>query len=160
MNSQGKTLHACMIGPAVLVLGLALAGCAGTYGSIRSDARVGTVFETAQVLPGHRYYTTGPELIPDAILALRNDRPLRSNLWKETPMTGELLAKLVGSMRGARSDGPFGSVVLDDKGTRIGVWCSYLQPVPLKILDDGSVIVAPPLGGPADSAVMSGFGVD
>jgi len=160
MNNQGKSLRHPTIGAAVLMLGLALGGCAGTYGSIRSDASVGTAFQTAQVLPGHRYYTAGSELIPDAILALRNDRPLRSTLWKEVPMTGELLAKLVGNMRGARSDGPFGSVVLDDKGNQIGVWCSYLRPVPMKILQDGGVIVSPPLGGPADNAVMSGFGVD
>ena len=35
------------------------------------------------MLPGHRYFTAGSDTIPDAILALREDRPLRSELWRE-----------------------------------------------------------------------------
>jgi len=130
---------------AVLTLALALAGCAGRYGSVRWDNSVERVFSAAQVLPGHRYYTAGSESAPDAILALRDDRPLRSNLWREVTMTPEVLARLVDHMRGTRDDYPYGSVVLDAKGAQIGVWCSYRRPLPVKMLGDGGVIVSPPL---------------
>jgi hypothetical protein len=142
------------------VLALALVGCAGRYGSIRWDNSVERVFSAAQVLPGHRYYTTGSDTAPDAILALHNDRPLRSDLWREVPMTAEKLARLVDRMRGTRDDSPYGSVVLDETGTRIGVWCSYQRPLPVKLLDDGGVIVAPPLGETGEAPWFSGFGID
>lgn len=142
------------------VLALALAGCAGRYGSIRWDTGVGRSFETAEVLPGHRYYTTGSDAAPDAILALRDDRPLRSNLWREVPMTPEKLARLVDRMRGSRDDSPYGSVVLDEKGARIGAWCSYQKPLPVTVLDDGGVIVSPPLGEMGESPLFRGIGID
>lgn len=144
----------------MLVLAVALAGCAGRNGSIRWDAGVGQAFETAQVLPGHRYYTTGSETSPDAVLALRENHPLRSDLWREVPMTPEILARLVDRMRGTRDDSPYGSVVLDEKGTRIGVWCSYQKPLPMKLLDDGGVIISPPLWETGESPWFRGFGSD
>lgn len=129
---------------AAAVLAAAIAGCAGRHGAIRFDVGAQRLFEGAEVLQGHRYYTTGSELSPDAILALRSDRPLRSGLWREVPMTRETLALLVERMRGTRNDGPPGSVVVDDRGERIGVWLSWLPPLPVRLLDDGGVIVAPP----------------
>ena len=132
---------------AALVLVLALAaGCAGKYGSIRWDTDVGLTFETALVLPGHRYYTTGSDTVPDAILALREDHPLSTNLWREVAMTSEILARLVDRMRNTRSVGPFGRVVLDDRGGVIGGWYSYLDPTSVKLLEDGGVVIQPPVG--------------
>ena len=132
---------------AALVLAFTLvAGCSGRYGSIRWDTGVGRSFDTAQVLPGHRYYTAGSDTAPDAILALLEDRPLRGGLWREVAMTPEILARLMDRMRNSRVDGPYGHVVLDDRGARIGVWCSYLKPTPVKLLDDGGVMINPPVG--------------
>jgi hypothetical protein len=145
---------------AVLTLTLALAGCAGHYGSIRLDAGIGQDFRAAQILPAHRYYYAGSALMPDAILALRDDHPLRSNLWHEVPATRERLARLVEGMRGSREDGPYGSAILDDHGVRIGIWCSYLRPLPVKLLEDGGVIVSPPVPEWGDPSIMQGFGVD
>lgn len=145
---------------AALSLVLALAGCAGRYGSIRWDNGVERLFSTAQVLPGHRYFIAGSESAPDAILALRAERPLRSGLWREVTMTPGLLARLVDSMRGARDDSPHGAVVLDETGDRIGAWCSYQRPAPMKILGDGGVIVSPPIGEMDQAPFPRGFGND
>jgi hypothetical protein len=65
-------------GIAALVLLAALAGCAGHYGSARLDTGVGRGFADAEVLPAHRYYTTGSDTSPDAILALRDTAPSRA----------------------------------------------------------------------------------
>jgi hypothetical protein len=123
------------------VLILALAGCAGNSGSIRWDSGVQQVFEKAQVLPGHRYFTAGSDTSPDAILALREERPLRTDRWRQVAMTPEILIRLVDRMRGTRIDGPYGGVVLDDGKTKIGVWYSLYKPPPVKLLDDGGVII-------------------
>ena len=133
---------------ATLFLLLAVAaGCSGRYGSIRWDNSVQKSFSTAQVLPGHRYYTAGSDTIPDAIIALREDRPLRGDLWREVAMTPEILARLVDRMRNNRVDYPYSRVILDDRGAQIGIWYSFLKSTNVKLLDDGGVIVAPPVGG-------------
>jgi len=133
---------------ATLVLFLAVAaGCAGKYGSIRWDTDAGNSFGTAQVLPGHRYYTTGSDTEPAAIVALREDRPMRADFWREVAMTPETLAKLVDRMRNNRVDYPYSRVILDDRGAQIGIWYSFLKSTNVKLLDDGGVIVAPPVGG-------------
>lgn len=125
-------------------LSLVCAGCSGRYGSIRLDARVARDLSAARVLPGHRYYTTGSELGPAAIVAMREDRSLRG-AWREIAATPALLAKLSAEMQGTRLAPPDGAVILDDRGERIGIWFSYLSfPPPPKLLDDGGVELATP----------------
>jgi hypothetical protein len=139
-----RPLSVRMVGVAVLVLAATLAGCAGRYGSIRVDARVARDLGAAQVLPGHRYYTTGSELEPAAIVALREDRPLRG-AWRVIAATPALLAKLSAEMQGSRLVLPDGGIIFDDRGERIGIWFSYHRlPPPPKLLDDGSVEINPP----------------
>jgi hypothetical protein len=141
-----KRLRAGAVPAVALALSLALAGvgCAGRYGSMRLDARIAQDLGAAQVLPGHRYYTTGSELEPAAIVALREERPLRG-AWREIAATPALLAKLCSEMQGTRLNLPDGAVILDDRGERIGVWYSYLAfPPPPKLLDDGSVELTTP----------------
>jgi len=144
---------------ATLMLVLALAaGCAGKNGSIRWDTDAGSSFATARVLPGHRYYTTGSDTEPAAIVALREDRPMRADFWREVAMTPETLTKLVDRMRGTRLEYPYSRAILDDRGAQIGVWYSYLKSSSVKLLDDGGVVVSPPLGGSADGIRPSSSG--
>ena len=145
MNPTQVMMRARVAATLVLFLAVA-AACAGRYGSIRWDASVGRSCETAQVLPGHRYYTAGSDTAPDAIIALREDRPLRGNLWREVAMTPEILARLVDRMKSTRLDSLYGSVILDDQGARIGDWCSFFKPTSVKLLDDGGVTIQLPVG--------------
>ena len=132
------------IGPLAIALAVLLApGCAGRHGSTQWDAGAGGQVGTSQVLPGHRYYTAGSDTVPDAILALREDRPLRGGLWREVAMAPETLARLVDRMRGTRTDYPYSKVIADDRGTQIGVWYSYLKSSSVKLLDDGGVALRP-----------------
>ena len=140
-----RTLRRAAAGVAVIAAAAVLAGCAGRYGSARWDAGVAQAVEAGQVLPGHRYYTWGSENMPDTILGLQEARPLRTLHWREVAMTPALLGRLAGNMKGARVEGPYGRVVLDDRGERIGIWYSYLQPTTVKLLDDGGLDIPPPL---------------
>ena len=135
------------LGAALIALS-ALAGCAGRYGSMRFDNAIQHEFEAAQVLPGYRYYTTGSEIDPAAIVALRVDRPLRG-AWREIDATPALLKSLADTRRRNRPVGPDGAAILDDKGERIGVWYSYFRyPPPPRLLDDGGVELNPPIPAP------------
>lgn len=144
MNGGGRLSMRLTCPIAALLALSAFAGCSGRHGSLRFDNGVTRTFEAAQVLPGHRYYTTGSETDPAAIVALREDRPLRG-AWREIAATPELLKKLGDTMRGTRLVGPDGAIIVDDRGERIGVWYSYRQyPAPPRLLDDGSVELNPP----------------
>jgi len=147
MNTRCWKIGPSVVAALTVVLTVVIAaGCAGRYGSIRWDNGVEKSFVAGQVLPGHRYYTAGSDTTPLAILALREDHPLRSDLWAEVTMTPEILARFVDRMRGTRTEGPWGRVVLDDRNNPIGAWYSVFDPTPVKLLDDGGVVVAPPMG--------------
>jgi hypothetical protein len=135
-----------------LALLITLAGCGGRYGSVRFDAAAGRALEAGVVLEGHRYYTTGSEIEPHAILALREDRPLRYGPWREVAMTPGLLAHLAGNMRGNRALGPDGHIILDGKGAPIGAWYSYVRPPTVKLLEDGGVEVSAPFAADGDGS--------
>jgi hypothetical protein len=143
--SSARRRPGILSGPALAFsLALALTGCAGRYGSLRYDTGVMRTFEAAQVLPGHRYYTTGSETDPAAIVALREGRPLRG-AWREIAATPALLKQLAQTMQRTRLVGPDGASILDDTGERIGVWYSYYPyPAPPRLLDDGGVELMPP----------------
>jgi hypothetical protein len=136
------------------VLLIVMVGCSGHYGSVRFDVAAGRALEAGEVLKGHRYYTTGSETDPSAILALREDRPLHYGPWREVVMTPQLLTHLVDNMRGTRAVGPDGHIVLDEKGAPIGAWYSYFKPPIVKLLEDGGVEVSTPFtesGGSSDA---------
>lgn len=153
MNAQragGKGLRTrwrAVLGRSLLV---ALAGCAGTYGSVRFDAAAGRDLEAGVVLEGHRYFTTGSDTDPAAILALRAEHPLRHGPWREVAMTPEILVRLADRMRGTRALGPDGHVVLGAGGERIGAWYSYYRPPVVKLFEDGGVEVSTPFAAEGD----------
>ena len=157
MNATQGMMKLRVAATLVLVLALAV-GCGGKYGSIRWDTDAGASFATAQVLPGHRYYTTGSDTDPAAIVALREAHPMRADFWREVAMTSETLAKMVDRMRNNRFDAPYSRAILDDRGAQIGVWYSYLKSSSVKLLDDGGVIVSPPVGGSSDGIRPSSSG--
>jgi hypothetical protein len=131
-----------------VALAVVFAGCA--TGSNARLARSQSVFESyqgAQVLPMHRYYTTGMVNNPDAILAIANEYTLKTERWKEVTMTPDLLRQLVGRMDdefAAAAAGLFGMEVLDEEGTPIGTWYSAVDITRVEMLSATEVRVSPP----------------
>jgi hypothetical protein len=137
--------------PVIALAGIAaamiLAGCAGTHARLDRSQEVFRSFQGAQVLPGHRYYTTGMVNNPDAILGIADGYTLKTERWKEREMTPELLRQLVGMMDNefaATGFGLAGSSVLNEKGERIGIWYSALDQTTVTMISDTEVAVSPP----------------
>lgn len=132
-----------------IAVAMVFAGCA--TGSNARLARSQSVFESyqgARVEPMHRYYTTGVENNPDAILALDNAYTLKTERWKEREITPDLLRQLVGRMDdefAAVGAGLFGMEVLDDEGKTIGNWYSAVDITRVEMLSATEVRVSPPL---------------
>jgi hypothetical protein len=73
-------------------------------------------------------------------------------------MTPEILAKLVDRMRNNRVESLYGSAILDDRGARIGDWCSFFKTTSVKLLDDGGVFIQLPVGNISDRSINAPSG--
>lgn len=141
----------------VLVL---IGGCAaGTWGRLDTSSEVRSDFMGGKVLPAHRYYTTGPEGTPNAIIGIAEEFTLVTERWRERTMTSELLGNLTFQMAieyGSPEEGFMGSTIVDQNGEPIGVWYSPVSTTVVKILGEKKVRVDPPvllgLGGSSSSS--------
>lgn len=137
----------------ILPLCLAAMACAawGSYGRIDPSAEATGAFEEGRIDPAYRYYISGPDLNPNALLALhRSYRIDPATLWRETAMSEERMREFVAGMRAkaaTRMDTLQGFALTDPAGRSIGFWYSILRArTSLRINADGTVrIDTPPL---------------
>jgi len=134
----------------VSLLILSLAGCAGRYGKLVYDEAVDQVFDNLKVLPDHRYYFSGPDSRPDAIIAIDKRFTLKSDYWKPVEMTTAKLKHWIENpaRRGRFYPYTYGRYILSDKGQRIGLWYSlrdYRAFATVKMLGDTTVQVSTPI---------------
>jgi hypothetical protein len=129
MNSTRKVLF-CLL----LVAALTTIACAGilsgTYGQIDPGRDVTLALERYSVNPTYRYYISGSDVYPNALMGLSRDYHLDpATLWKEVQMTPELMKEIVNHMKDRASQimqFPQGFNLVDDKGRVIGVWYSII----------------------------------
>ena len=114
------------------------------YGKLKRDRDVTRTFETYKILPDHKYYTSGQSDIPYAIIGIQNIYELRPGLWQEINLTKPLLRSWVSQMDNIYGYPPYGSVILDNNGKRIGVWYSSKQWTTVIIEDNNEVAVLAP----------------
>ncbi len=146
LKRRGSTRSALTV-VGILVTAL-LAGCAGPRGAgLDRSQEVWRAFMDGEVMPGYRYYTTGVENAPDAILGMKNDHTLVTERWKERQMTTEAMKQMVGMMNDkfvSTTSGLLGSWVLNDSGERIGIWYSPIGLTTVEMLGEKKVRVNPP----------------
>jgi hypothetical protein len=145
---QGQHLSWSAFSLLFIALVVLTACAAGTFGRLQRDQTAFQNFTTYNVLPGHRYYTTGVPGNPDAIIAVSDKYTLVTDRWQEQDMTRPLLSQTVGRMNAevgvANSVGLLGSTILDDKGGRIGEWYSIVGLTTVEMLGENKVSVHPP----------------
>ena len=153
MERKAKAMqHRAPLAVMLVVIGLftlaLVAGCAtGDGARLDMSQEVWRMFNDGGVAGGYRYFTTGVENRPDAILALNKEYTLVTERWAERRMNSDILKQLVGLMNNEFSPmggGLVGSWVLDDEGERIGMWYSPVALTGVKMLGDNNVQVNPP----------------
>ena len=97
------------------------------YGKIKRDRDVNRIFQTHTILPDHKYYRTGQGNIPHAIIGVQNNFKLRPGVWRPVDLTTPMLRSWVTQMDNIYGYPPYGSVILDDNGQRLGIWYSSKQ---------------------------------
>jgi hypothetical protein len=129
-----------------------LAGCAaGNYGKIARDRDLDNMYHNYEVLPDHRYYTSGGYDAPNAILAIHRDYELDNpgNLWVPIPNvdSGQMrkwIDTIAPDQNYRRSGSYFAAYILDPDGKRIGAWFSIENSTTVKFLEGNKVQVYTP----------------
>jgi hypothetical protein len=129
MNSR-RNVGFCLM----LMVGLTAIACAGgafgNYGRIDPSGEATLAFERYSVDPTYRYYISGSDVYPNALIGLSRDYHLDpKTLWKEVEMTPKLMKELVDQMKARTSQlmqFPQGFNLVDDQGRVIGVWYSII----------------------------------
>jgi hypothetical protein len=138
----------------------ATAGCADmhSFGKFVPDDDAKIAFEKFQVNPDYRYYITGSDLYPVAILALNKSYSMGNDLWKELWLTPDSLNEIVINMQirllGCCLQNPFGFSVLDRQGKQIGMLYSYLGVGIVFKVDDNNVVK---MYGPRDDDLLKKY---
>jgi hypothetical protein len=126
-----------------------LSGCAaGPYGRIVRDAGVSALFENQQLPKNYRYYFSGPEGRPSAIMGLASGYELAGTQWTAFDASGPKLKKWVDwfdQAYGMRTQYyPSGFRIEDPSGKQIGIWYSIWDWTVVSILSGNRVMVFPP----------------
>ena len=114
------------------------------YGKIKRDRDVNQDFQTYKVLPDHRYYTTGQGNIPHAIIGVQDNFKLRPGIWKPVDLNTPLLRSWVTRMDNIYGYPPYGAVILDDNGQRLGIWYSSKQWTTVIIEEKNEIAILAP----------------
>ncbi len=125
-----RWMHFCLL----LALCLSAAACTGhllkNYGRIDPSTETTRAFESHQVNPEYRYYISGSEFTPNALMGMsRMHRLDPRTLWKEVSMTPEKMKEIVEQMKAKASEYhlyQYGFEMSDDAGRPIGAWYSIL----------------------------------
>lgn len=131
---------------------LALASCGGLfkeYGRIDPAPAVEEELEAYRLRPEYRYYISGSDVYPNALMALRRDLRLDPRtLWKEVEMSPGKMREIVEAMKKRASQVrqfQYGFEIKDDKSRPIGMWYSLLWAATLvRMNEDGTVRIDTP----------------
>ena len=130
-----------------------ITGCAtgGNYGTLDRDRDLDNMYLNYEVLPDHRYYTSGGYDAPDAILAINRDHELDnvSNLWVPIPnVDSAQMRKWIDTISPeqnySNSNAYFAAYILDPNGKRVGAWYSIEAFTTVKFLEGNKILVYTP----------------
>ncbi len=135
-----------------LIVSLVLSGCTSTdadYGRLKRNRDIDYKFYAYEVLPDHRYYTSGGYDKPNAILAIHKDYELVTDLWLSIPnVNSAQIRKWIDTISPKEnyreSKGYFGAYILDPNGNRVGVWYSIQDTTVIKFLGENKLEVYTP----------------
>jgi len=131
----------------------ALSGCSmSNYGQLKSNKEVTRTFENYQILPNCKYYYRGTYSRPIAIIAIKENYTLNSNLWVEIDPHSKDFRTLIDrvSFQGSGSTvQPWGFDILDHSGADVGVWYSAIRAAAVDIKPNGQIVNLSPIGAVA-----------
>jgi hypothetical protein len=121
-----------------------LSGCTVKYGSLKGNDEITEIFEKNQIVADQRYYYSGFEAIPNAIVGIHKDYQLISSAWKKINLTPTTLNKLIVRMQAAYTPLPRGAWILGPDGQQLGIWYSSERVTAIRLIQENQLKLAPP----------------
>jgi hypothetical protein len=138
-------IHAALL----LALILSFGGCSYNYGRLQPSSAVTAIFKADRILPDHKYYFTGPDGWPDAIIAVNADFTLVSSQWtafEPSPKRLRNLTDYAQTHYGTDAHHfPYGYKILAPDGRKVGVWYSIWDWTTIEMRSDHEVVIYPPV---------------
>jgi hypothetical protein len=129
----------------IWVLGAALllfACSAADYGALRNDPETTRLFKKGEILADHTYFYYGWKGQPDAVVAIRNDYRLASDLWKTFDPADGALDALIARMTTRDMTRFNGAGLYDSDGNRLGAWWSDAPGATVKMSAEEKKVIA------------------
>lgn len=130
-------------------MGALIAGCAfGNY-HFQSSLEISRQFENGEIVSGYRYYVSGPDIKPLAIVAIRTDYHLQSEHWRGIDVDNpslkamvELVSQVMGSEYKEDQVIPNGARIITPDGEMVGMWYSVYDYSSVTFLDDKVILIS------------------
>jgi hypothetical protein len=127
-----------------IVIPVMLASCAYNYGSLQKSPDITRAFESYQMLEGYRYYYSGRQNKPSAIIGVHSDYSFSSEFWTEIELTPSAFKKAVRRLYPLYSSPPYGAYIIDPNGKRAGIWFSSINFATIKLEGDNRLVIYSP----------------
>ncbi len=118
------------------------------YGKFQPSGDITESFESFRVEANKRYYLSGPDTYPHAIIGIEKEWRLETDLWKQRDLSGHTMKELVQNMQSRaleRNLTLYGFHILDDGDRNIGVWYSIMGlNMTVEIQGEDSVVIHTP----------------
>jgi hypothetical protein len=137
----------------IFVLAL-IAGCAGTYGSLKRDTEVQQAFETNKVPMGYKYYYYG-DSEPYVVIGIEPEYEMDSKMWREVTPDTEDFKEMIRWIWEDYGYYKFGADILDPQGKKMGIFYSSIRGTSVKFMNGNQIMVMPNtpfLWGPGDGS--------
>jgi len=124
---------------------LIFVGCSTPIsGRLEGSPEATEVFRKNQILANHDYYISGDQRIPLAIIAIDNKYQFKTSRWRAIDMNSTQLSQLTYRMEQVYSINPRGAWIMDNDGTRLGIWYSSQRQTLVKRDRENRVVVVNP----------------
>ncbi len=117
-------LHRTRKSVLVILLLCLFLGCSSNYGRLKHEPEITQLFRAHEQLSHHRYYYTGREAGPYAIIGVLSPFTQTSRAWTPVDSNAGQFGQLVDNMFIPGEDAPQGARILNPDGEQIGVWYS------------------------------------
>jgi hypothetical protein len=134
---QRSTILA-LLGLSIMFL---LAGCAANYASFRLDDQIAQAFKNYQMIDGYRYYYSGRENKPSAIVGINPEFQFSSKFW--TSIEPSKFKEMVDRMFPTANALLYGAAMLAPDGRKAGVYYSWVEFRSAKFVGQRVIVYSP-----------------
>jgi hypothetical protein len=103
-------------------------GCSTSSSGFRRSHDVTAMFENHRILPDYRYYYSGNDYKPTAVVGIHKDYNLSSPHWYSKDLDekqlGAWMDRMMNQAGAEYNVFPNGAYILNAEGSRIGIWYS------------------------------------